>query len=303
MAKGPGRVLLSAAMPNMKMLKMRATILKWWKSGMAPRLLMVNSAVFLLLTLLSLALTLGADPLQSYPGAYTLAASHDLSIMLGRPWAVLTHMFAHESPTHFALNMLMLFWTGGMVEQLWGGRRLLRLYLLGGLGGYLTYVLALAFVPGWTPANPFVLGASAAVLALFVAAATANPHKKIAMPFVGALELRWLAIAFVVLDLIYLGASEDPASKAGHLGGALLGFLWALSCESRFARFKFWRSTSPLKAVSSDHARPVSDDEFNARRRQQRDRIDRILDKISRDGYDSLSKEEKSFLFKHGGNA
>ena len=264
----------------------------WWRlGGMFVRLLMVNAMVFVLLTLASLALTMGADFLVDLHGAYGLAAYADFGRMLRRPWAVLTHMFAHESPTHFVMNALMLYWSGALFEQRWGGKKLLHLYVLGGLAGLLVYTVALQNVGAWTSmqSRP-VLGASAAVLALFVAVATDQPRKLIAMPLLGAVQLRWLAISFVLLDLLYLGQSEDPGGKVGHLGAALMGFAWA----------KFRRSERKGPGVMHVHRHPESDDSFNARRRQKLERIDRILDKISRDGYDSLSKEEKSFLFKHG---
>ncbi len=281
------------------------TIIKtWWLTGgMSIRILLINALTFLLITLASLSLTLGADFLAEFKGAYGLAAYADFGLMLRRPWAVLTHMFAHESPTHFAMNAMMLYWAGAMFQQQWGEKKLLQLYIFGGLAGLLIYTAALHSVPAWaTMQNRPVLGASAAVLALFVATATATPNKKIAMPLLGAVELRWLAIAFVVLDLVYLGASEDPGGKVGHLGAALMGFVWAqLQLRTQNPGVRRAHRSDRSRTTMRVHRRSESDDDFNARRKQKLDRIDRILDKISSDGYDSLSKEQKSFLFKHGG--
>ena len=142
---------------------------RWETGGMVVRLILVNVAVFLLIATLGLLETLGI-PLPNPGGAFGLATSSEPGVLLFRPWSIVTHMFVHLGVWHLVMNLLVLWWMGGMFRNYFGDRRTLSTYLMGGLSGWLVYFLLLNLVPGFGGGG-FALGASAAVMALMVATA------------------------------------------------------------------------------------------------------------------------------------
>lgn len=307
--------------------------MRWATGGMAVRLVMFNVLVFLILTTLRLLLGLGL-PLPVLPGAFGLATSADLLVLMGRPWSVVTHMFAHEEVWHLAMNMLILWWMGGMFRSHFGDRRTLSTYLMGGVSGFLLYILATNLVPSF-PQGGYALGASSAVMALMVATATHMPDTVIRLFLIGPVKLKWVAVAYVVLDYVALSNGSNVGGHLGHIGGAAYGFLYMRGLQSNldlggpmeglidwlvttfgrssgFApRTKRKKTRRKGKGLHSVHRsvdvdgrtrRGHTDEEFNAEKKGRQERIDRILDKISKVGYDQLTKEEKDFLFRHGGN-
>jgi len=215
-----------------------------------------------------------------------------------------------------------------------GSRRLLSTYIMGGLTGFVIYVLSVNILPGLHACDitmllgvevevaSYACGASAAIMAIFTATATLNPTKKIPFFLFGSVELKYIAIGYVLFD--YFGIVGDSGVETGariaHLGGAAFGYFLIVSSRkginlvrwlevvidmimssvptssknSFTKKFSFTKSTR--KKTNSTRP-PKSDDDFNSERKEKVDRLDSILDKISRHGYDHLSKEEKKFLF------
>ena len=306
--------------------------MRWATGGMAVRLVMFNILVFLLLTTLRLLIGLGL-PLPTLPGAFGLATSADLSVLATRPWSAVTHMFAHTEVWHLAMNMLILWWMGGMFRGYFGDRRTLSTYLMGGLSGFVLYVLATNLVPSF-PQGGYALGASSAVMALMVATATYLPDTVIRLFLIGPVKLKWVAVAYVVLDYVALSNGSNVGGHLGHIGGAAYGFFymrgmqanrdlgapmeklidWLVTTFGRSSgtarptrrkrpkRGKGLRSVHRSVDVEGKTHRAQTDEEFNAEKKARQERIDRILDKISKVGYDQLTKEEKDFLFRHGSN-
>lgn len=209
-----------------------------------------------------------------------------------RFWSIGTYMFLHLSLRHILGNMLWLFFLGRIFCELLGSRRMVNVYLLGGLSGGLIFLVASQFMK--SVGGNYLLGASGAVMAIVVGVATHAPDYRV-FPFGIPMKLKWLAlISFVLTTLLDL--SENTGGKAAHVGGALFGMLWALNHKRPFFAFSkpSFKRKPKLNVV---HKR--SDTEFNQQRTGVRKRIDEILDKISRSGYDSLSKDEKEFLQKN----
>lgn len=274
------------------------------------RILLINIAVFILIALYQLVLFLT----ESLPPALLnedlgLAANSSWRVMLFRPWSIITHMFTHVNFGHFFFNMIALYALGNMFISIMGSRRLLPLYLMGGLSGYILFavVYSLSDVLGNQEAHA-VLGASAAVMAIVVAIAVIRPLQKIFLFGIVQLELRWLALILVLLDLASIKDGVNSGGHIGHLGGAIFGLIYG----SRFNKgvdmgswlnkiFEKIKGTFSRKkmTVSKGHTRPKSDEQYNLEKKQRQQKIDNILDKISRSGYDSLSKEEKDFLFRN----
>jgi membrane associated rhomboid family serine protease len=240
-----------------------------------------------------------------------LATTWKLEVLVQRPWSVLTHLFAHLDFWHVLMNMLVLWWMGRLFMGQHGNRRLLSVYLVGGMAGWLAYVAVLNTFPGLRGAT-WALGASGSVMAILAAVATTEPERQVSLMFFGRISLKYVAIGYVVLDYIMLSSGSNSGGHIAHLGGAFFGFMWARglvqgkSLTGRMERILDFLATGrrPMRVVKSRpqparrSARVKTDDQFNAERQENAERLNRILDKISRHGYDRLTKEEKDFLFR-----
>lgn len=284
---------------------------QWHNGGMLVRLIFINIGVFVALRLLDLVFflfgTRGPDILQ------WLVSTSDLTRLLQRPWTVVTYMFAHWDLFHLFFNMLVLYYIGRIFLDLLGPKRLLGNYLLGGLMGLALYVVAYNFLPAFHrfAQGSTILGASAAVMGVFIGIAAYRPDLRIHLLLFGAVQLKWLALIYVVIDLVSIQHGNNSGGHIAHLGGALYGYLAARQLAKgndwsmRFVEFLerigkvFKRNEQPRMRVSKKPTRNVHerDAAFNARKAETQARVDAILDKISRSGYESLSKEEKDLLF------
>lgn len=238
----------------------------------------------------------------------------DVSAFIYQPWTIFTAIFAHFEFMHILLNMLILYFVGRIFEQLYGGKKLLYVYILGGIAGGILEILAnLVFVSLFGEYGS-VLGASGAIMALFVMLAFSQPNLKVNFFMVFPVRLIWLAVIYIVADFLRLGTSDGVAHFA-HLGGAIIGALGAqnmysssniiVATESAMERFLklFKREKRPkLKVKRGRDVRQMTDEEYNADAKARQQEIDRILDKISKSGYESLSKREKDFLFNQSKN-
>src|SRR6185437_565516 len=218
--------------------------------------------------------------------------------LLSRFWTPVTYMFMHAGWMHILFNMLWLYWFGQIFEEYVGKKRTLGLYIMGGLAGALLFVLAFNTIPAFTHANAAYLsvmvGASASVMAIIVATATLLPDYTISLIFIGPVRLKWLALFFVIMD--FLGISGlNAGGEISHLGGALLGYAYIRQLQNGNDWIgsinKLFRGRPKLKIVAKNTSKNPS-----ALPRQED--VDVILDKISKSGYDSLSKQEKEILFR-----
>ena len=273
------------------------------------KLMGINLAFFILVSLVRVMFFL-ADAPSAYDGIINwFGVPSDTGRLLARPWTAITYMFLHFDLLHIFFNMLVLYIGGRIFKDFLGEERLAGTYIIGGLVGALFFIVSYNIFPvfsDWVSMSVAV-GASASVLAIFIAVATYMPNYQLPLIILGPIRLKYIAIFFVVIDLI----SIDKANSGGHLahlGGALWGFtyiallkngkdpgkwlsMWIKALGSIFRK-------KPRMRVEYSSQRPVSDEEYNKRRADQQKRMDEILDKISRHGYDSLSKEEKEILFK-----
>jgi len=186
-------------------------------------------------------------------------------------------------------------------------------YLLGGLSGALLFILAFNIFPVFqnSIAYTIALGSSASVLAILVAIATYVPNYSVHLVLIGRTKLKYIAISFVILDILTIRNGNEGGHIA-HIGGALWGYIYssALLKGNDIASFmnslnfnwlkRFFtkKEKSPFKDIHRNK-RPLTDQEYNARKSAQQKSIDKILDKISKSGYNSLTKEEKEILFKY----
>lgn len=227
------------------------------------------------------------------------ALSSQWTDFLRHPWTMLTYMFLHDGFWHILFNMVMLYFGGVMCCRYLGSKRFGWIYFLSGIFGALLYLVVYNMFPVGQLHSSVLVGASAAVLGVFIAVSVYVPNQEVSLWLVRVfpVKIKYVAIAFVIIDLLSI-----PASNAGghiaHLGGALFGWLYVLVMRGNVS--KILRS-KPFKEKSKSSGRPVTDDEYNRRRAAEQKRVDAILDKISRSGYENLTKEEKEFLFKYKG--
>ena len=217
-----------------------------------------------------------------------------------KPWTLFTSIIAHFSLGHLFFNMLFLFFAGSMFEQVFGEKKLLFTYIFGGIMGNVFELTITFLFPDFSPPH-YVVGASGAIMAVFAAIAVYRPQTPIYLFGIIAIPIYVLALFFLAKDLIGLGASDEIAHFA-HLGGAFFGFLAVQNIHSqsnilnRITRlFERKQRPDPRK-----NTRYKTDEVFNSEKKAKQERIDEILDKISKSGYESLSREEKDYLFNQG---
>jgi membrane associated rhomboid family serine protease len=290
--------------------------------GTHLKLVFANSAIFIAFQLAFLVAWLfKAKPeVQLFTGEY-FAASSDPWWLLTKPWTAISYMFMHADILHLLFNMLSLYFAGSMFENLLGGRRVMTVYLLGGLFALLFHVLSIEVFPIYeSHPHTLIVGASGSVSAIFMALAVYAPNMEVALFGIFRMRLMWLAAFYVLFELLRVESSDGIAHFA-HLGGALFGYLFVVLLKSgtdlskpvyilfdgigvlfsrkpkmkvvRDAPGKKQKQTPPKKAASAT----VQDfDKMSSDQKQKV--IDAILDKISRSGYDALTAREKEILFK-----
>jgi membrane associated rhomboid family serine protease len=220
----------------------------------------------------------------------------NLHVLPYRFWTPLSYMFMHAGVLHILFNMLWLYWMGQIFEEYLGNKRTIGLYLMGGFAGALFYILAFNLLPAFTSVNAAeqstIVGASASVMAIVVATATLVPDYTISLILIGPVKLKWLVFVILVLDFLGI-AGGNAGGEIAHLGGALMGFIYIKQLQKGHdwvgGIAKLFKAKPKLKVVSNNFGKNSSD-------YPRQDEIDRILDKISQSGYNSLNKQERETL-------
>lgn len=294
-----------------------------YRSGDAlNRLILINLGVYLLYVLLRIFSFLFQINLAEGFIEWTALPS-SLFKLATRPWTLVTYMFLHQGFIHILFNMLWLYFGGQIFMQYFGGRRLISTYLIGGLLGGLLYVVFYNLFPAF---SEVVLisnnrGASAGVMAVIVAIATYNPRYPVRLFFVLTIPLWGVAAIALVADLISLGDGENAGGRLAHLGGAAFGYFMASRYKQNgtdltegFSQLldrlaNFFSGEPKLRKVhqkssgsrrGASRASSGSGTIRNPAGANDEERLNAILDKIRVSGYDSLSKDEKEYLFKIG---
>lgn len=291
---------------------------------MLHQLMFLNIGIFLFLGIFRLAFYL----FQSMPDVALLnwlAVPSYLPTLLTRPWTLFSYMFLHENLFHIMSNMIMLYFGGRLFTEFLGESRLLPIYLWGGISGAAMFILAYNLLPVFENSSrvAIALGASASVLAVFFTIASYLPNYEVNLFLFGMVRLKWLALIILAIDLLSIDKG-NPGGHIAHLGGALFGFLYVkglrrgsdLAMATHRVFYKAGQFLSPKKpvvasgsrsrmkveynhqnnAASSSHRKENNSASFSHKSKQEI--IDDILDKISRSGYESLTKEEKETIFK-----
>lgn len=290
--------------------------------GMTIKLIFINLIVFLLISILEVFSRLIGSSVSVILSGITenvFVLKTDYWALFTHPWTLFTSIFAHYDFWHFLWNMVFLYFSGKMFEQFFDQKRMFYTYLLGGIFGGLFEILANVIFPNYT--SGAVIGASGAVMAVLISLAFHKPQLQVALFGMFNLRLIYFALFFILKDLLSLGMNDGVAHFA-HLGGIVLGMLSIknlynssniINASQRigdkivhFIRIIFKPSRTPkMKVNKSGGARTPqfkTDEQFNLEKKERQQKTDIILDKISKSGYESLTKAEKDFLFRQSNN-
>ena len=236
----------------------------------------------------------------------------DVGSFLLQPWSIVTYFFTHFDFFHILFNMLFLFWFGRIIQEFLNSKRVIALYVLGGLAGGLLYMLTYNFFPFYADrvAESMMLGASAGVFAIVVGAAVFMPNYTFFLLFIGPIKIKYIAIFYVFMSFIGT-TGANSGGEIAHLGGALVGWLyisqlnkgtdlgsWVISFI-HFIKSMFKPQPKIKVTHRSGSRRPTktAGAKVSESGKTPQVEIDAILDKISEKGYESLSKTEKQKLF------
>ncbi|WP_238807207.1 rhomboid family protein [Emticicia aquatica] len=283
------------------------------KGNTLVQLMLINVGVFLSLILLGFIFSFtpkGEIINKAITDNFELIAP--VRQFIWKPWTLITYAFTHYGFLHLLFNMLTLFWFGTLVQEFIGSRKLLNIYIIGGLVSGLVYVAIynlLALSPQLNNISPTILGASAAVYAVMFAAVALLPEYEFYLFGIILIKIRYIAWFFLILSFIV------PSSGISHLGGALAGYsyiyllrkgvdlgspiesmadwwgsLWRPKPQMKIPQRKYSESTVASKGSNNASLDP---NYF-----PDQDEVDAILDKIGKSGYESLTKEEKQKLYR-----
>jgi membrane associated rhomboid family serine protease len=281
------------------------------------QLIIINVVVFVVINLLHVFLYFGQavhvfEAIKSF-----VALPSNTVALLTRPWTIFTYMFTHEGFFHILFNMLWLYWFGQLIKEYLGSKKVIGLYVMGGLAGGALYLLAYNLHPAFSEVvgSAQLIGASAGTTALVVGAAVFMPNFTMFLMFLGPVKIKYIAAVVIFLSIIGT-TGGNAGGEFAHLGGALMGWMfvsqvrkgndlgaWVISTMNFFqALFKpappkikvTHRADNKAKATVGKSGKTMRADGTT------QEEIDAILDKISASGYDSLSKEEKQKLFNAG---
>lgn len=288
---------------------------KFKTATVTEKLIAVNVLVFILFFLFRTIAFLFNLP-QDFLLEWFVFPKEPLEFLL-KPWSIITYSFLHSGIWHILSNMLILYFSGVYFLNYFSAKRLLNYYFLGVIIGALIYMLSYNLFPAFQgTGRSYLMGASAGVMAVLVGIATHVPNMRVRLMLIGSIKFWYIAAFLVVLDVIQI-----PMGNAGghfaHLGGAALGYFYTTQLQKgndigkwfenimdglagifkpkeKKARMRtVHRTGNTSKSKNRSSSKSVNKDE-------KQKKVDAILDKISKSGYDSLSKAEKDFLFQAG---
>lgn len=282
---------------------------RYQRADIITKIIVINGVIFLFATIIA-----ALFKTQPYNLLAWFVLPDDLLSFITQPWSLVTYSFIHFGFFHLLFNMLWFYFFGRYVLNLFSEKRLLSIYLLGAIVGGLIYTLSYNLFPAFTGINGYLIGASGAIMAVMAFAATYQPNNEVRI-FTFTLKLWHIAVALIVWDLIKLGTLANAGGIFAHLGGAFLGYWYAkqlLVGKNIGAWFedlldKIALIFKPTKKNNFKKVHKNTTTQYQKKRSVNNEtktdtqqKIDAILDKISKSGYDSLSKAEKDFLFKAG---
>ena len=280
---------------------------KTFRTGSSlTRLIYLNIAVFLLITAGSIIGYLLNNQELSLKILNLFSVPSSVKAFILRPWTLITYMFTHKDLLHILFNMLWLYWFGTIFLEYLDQKKLVSVYLLGGITGAIVYIISFNIFPVFDQvvSESVAIGASASVLAIVVAIAVYVPDYSVNLFLLGRIKIKWVALVIFILTSV-MDFSVNSGGKLAHIGGAGFGYLYTTNLRRGLDLGKglnkvidfFATLFKPRKKMRVTYKKRATDYEYNKARADQQEQINKILDKISKGGYDSLTKEEKDLLF------
>lgn len=283
---------------------------KYIQGNSAIKLIYINVMVFFTLLIVDFILKNIASVNVSITDLFAL---YSLDEILAKPWQVVTYSWLHGSPFHLLMNMVLLYFVGQMFLQQFRDKNLITFYIFGGIFGGIFFLL---FQNVFNYSH-LLVGASACVYAVFFALISYNPKMPVRLMFIpSSFPLLYVGYVFIAFDVYNIITNQNAGGSISHLGGAIFGYLYMKQFEkgndflgkllSKIGNLTKKKEKSTFKTYKNSSTNstktnvPKDDYDFNHQKVEKQKKIDVILDKISRSGYESLSKEEKDFLFKEG---
>lgn len=284
--------------------------LKYSSGNSATKLIYINVVVFFTLLIVDFILRTVANSIINTTDLFALSSFDDL---LTKPWQIFSYSWLHGNLFHLIMNMVLLYFVGQMFLQKFQNRNLVTFYIFGGITGGIFFLL----FQNIFNYSHLLVGASAAVYAVFFGMISYNPKMPVRLLLIPtSFPLLYVGYFFIAFDVYNIIANQNAGGSISHLGGAIFGYLYMkqfekgndflgnfiIKIEQLFQKkdkstFKIYKNTS---STSTRTNVPKDDYDFNHQKVEKQKKIDVILDKISRSGYESLSKDEKDFLFKEG---
>lgn len=274
------------------------------------RLIVLNVVLFVVPSLFAVIASLLGYSLDIL---YYVSLSSSVADLLWKPWSILTYSFFHAGIWHIIFNMIMFNFAAKVFLTYFTQKQLLGLYVSGGLFAGIIYLISYNTIPALVNTPASVVGASASVMAILFAVATYAPMMQLRLLIIGNIKLWHIAVVFLIIDFLQL-SSTNTGGHLAHLGGALFGYifttqlkkgfdltLWFTNIVLFFQKITDTRKRTPFKKVHRNFKpAPKPEPSKIVKKTNVQQQIDAILDKISKSGYESLSKDEKEFLFRAG---
>ena len=261
--------------------------------NIAEKLIVINILFFLFPYLINGIIFLFGQ--QALINLNFLKLSPEFSKIVVQPWSIVTYSFIHGGFGHILWNMLLLYFSSQFFFNLFSKQKFINTYFLGVIFGGILFVFSYHIFPVFKGLNVNLIGSSAGVMAVIIFICTYTPDQEIRILFFN-LKLKYIGIILITINVIQL-PSGNAGGNIAHLGGALFGFLYAFNLKKGINIANgfetFLNYFSKLFIVEKKEKKYI-----NSNIKQKK--IDEILDKINKSGYDSLTKEEKDFLFKAG---
>jgi membrane associated rhomboid family serine protease len=278
------------------------------KGNSLNRLIYINIGVFLAITIIGIIGFLLVNPDISSWTIRFLSVPSSMNTLIVKPWTLFTYMFTHKELLHILVNMLWLWWFGNIFLEYLDQKKLVAVYILGGLAGALMYVLSYNIFPAFAQVveeSIPLLGASASVMAIVVAIAAYVPDYTVSLFLFGRIKIKYIAVLIFIFTS-FLDFSVNSGGKLAHIGGALFGYFFTVSYRRGKDPVKWFNNIAdrvaaifrPPKKMKVTYSRRADEYEYNRTKAERQELVNKILDKISKGGYDSLTKEEKDMLFR-----
>ena len=271
---------------------------KYLTGSIVEKIIFINIAVFIftyLFNTLSFLLNIDGNFIINW-----FALSPHFGVLITKPWTVFSYGFLHSGFLHILFNLIFLYYIGNIFLDFFSRKQFLTYYFFGIIFGAIIFLLSYNYLPALKTQETVLVGASAGVTAILVGIATHIPQYAIRFRLIGSIKLLYIAIFLIALDVIQI-PNGNAGGHLAHLGGAIIGYLLT-SYLQQGEGFIQWiesffqpKKDTPLKTVYKKANRSTVKSP-----KEQQIKIDHILDKISKSGYETLTKSEKDFLFKVG---